>query len=72
MVEPELLGLSPEPKSRRPHVLDVDIAFRVQFAEKLTERSKDFLDVLGLLRLRVGLIDDLDIEVEAALALGGQ
>src|SRR5690242_14438169 len=72
MVKPEFLGLPPEPKGSRSHVLDVNIAFRMHFAEELTERGEDFLDVSGLLGLRVGLIDHLDIEVEAALALGGQ
>ncbi len=72
MVEPKLLGPSAESEGSRSHVLDVDIALRVHFAEQLTERSEDFLDVLGLLGLRVGLIDDLDIEIEAALALRRQ
>jgi hypothetical protein len=37
--------------------MDVDIAFGVHVAEKFAERGEDFLDVLGLLGLRVCLID---------------
>jgi hypothetical protein len=72
MMEAKLLGLSPEAIRSGPYVLDVNVAFGVHVAEKFGERGKNFLDVLGLLGLRVCLIDDLDIKIEAVHCLSGQ
>jgi len=68
-VKPKLLGFSPEAIGSGAHVLDVDITFRAHFAEKFAEGGEDFLDILGLLRLCVCLVDDSYIEVETVPSL---
>jgi hypothetical protein len=67
-----LLGLSAKPIGSRPYVLNIDVAFLVQVAEQPSEGIVDFADVLRLLRLAVGFIRYLDVEIEAALSLLGE
>ena len=72
MVVPVLLGPAAVSIGSRSDILHVDVALFVQVAEQLGERLEGFGDVLGLLGLAVGFVGDLDVEVEAALALFGE
>ena len=54
------------------YILDIDVAYLVNVLENTFEFGKRFFDVLLLLRLRIRLICDFDVEVEARLALNRQ
>src|ERR1700712_2213869 len=69
MLRPELLGLSAIAVCSRPDVLNVDVAFVVKIAQEVLEAGERLPDVTRLLSLGIGLVGDLDIEVNALFAL---
>ena len=71
-MKPILLGLPAEAVGSRADILNIDITFLVEITEDFAESGKDLANILGLFRLSIGLIDDLDVEVETFLVLGGK
>src|SRR5205085_301617 len=72
MVEAPFLRSPAVAVRRGTHVVDMDVAFLVKVAEQGGERIERLPDVLRLLGLRVGLVGDPDVEVEARLLLLGE
>src|SRR5579863_8325832 len=68
-MKPKLLGFASEAVCSRPYILNIDVAFLMHVAEKLTEGVESLLDVLRLFRLAVGFVRNLDVEVEALLSV---
>ena len=54
------------------YILDIDVALVVDVAKQPLELGKRFPNVLLFLGLRVGLVGDLDVEVEAGFSVHGQ
>jgi hypothetical protein len=52
-----------------PDILDVDVAFLMQFAQDAREAVERFPDVLGFFGLGIGFVGDFYVEVETGLAL---
>jgi hypothetical protein len=53
-------------------LVDEDVALLVQVAEEPAHEREDRFEIGGLLVLRVGAVDDLDVEPEARLAVLGE
>src|SRR5436190_17153805 len=67
-----LLGQAAVAVRAGAHVHHVDVAFLVQVAEQPAHRHEHLAEVARLLVLRVALVGDADVEVEARLALLGE